>query len=326
LIIQINLKVNFPENYPNEIPSIEILDKQSFLIPKYLINNLTQKLSEWEKKLNKNPLLLKYGMLEDLITELMDLIEKSKFINEFGEQEKESAKLLLNNRNKNQQHNIIPYPKTCSFTWNPNGQLLAFSYNKIDFAQLKQSDKIISNFNDLDDWVRYCKSKDQRNNKFSKSETKLFEEDNNVLVYEKLRDLIDWKSMIDSEENAILNSINRMESLPTLFANNVVLDIQQEHLAGTALIKKNLNMLFIEDLNFYAANAANGTLNAAERNHGALISNLHNSVSFSNLNPHHNVFNDVNNSLCLINVNTPDNKSLSLGNFFCETLFFYVCF
>jgi hypothetical protein len=242
-------------------------------------------------------------MLEDLIAELMDLIEISKFVNTFGEQEKESAKLLFNNRNKNQQHSIIPYPKTCSFAWNPNGELLTFSYHKIDFAQLKQTDKIISNFNDLDDWVKYCKSKDYRNNKFSKSENKLFEEENNIIVYDKLRDLIDWKSMIDSEENAILNSINRIESLPNLFMNNVVLDIQQEHFAGNALNKKNLNMLFFED--FFAPNNSG--------NNHSLITNAHNSVSLCNLNNHHNVFNEAN-SLCLINnENTPANNSLNLG-------------
>lgn len=262
-------------------------------------------------------------MLEDLIADLMDLIEKSKFINEFGEQEKESAKLLLNNRNKNQQHNIIPYPKTCSFTWNPNGQLLTFSYHKIDFAQLKQSDKIISNFNDLDDWIKYCKSKDYRNNKFSKSENKLFEEENNLIVYDKLRDLIDWKSMIDSEENAILNSINRMESLPNLFVNNVALDIQQEHFAGSALIKKNLNNLFLEDLSFYAANAAaNGPLNSNAVNHCSINNNVHCSVSLSNFNNHHNVFQDAYNSMCLVNENTPANNSVSLGKFIILVLFF----
>lgn len=306
MIIQINLKVIFPENYPNEIPSIEILDKQSFLIPKYLINNITQKLSEWEKKLYKNNLLLKYGMLEDLLGELMELIEKSKFVNTFGEQEKESTKLLFNNRNKNQHHSIIPYPKTCSFTWNPNGQLLTFGYHKIDFNQLKQTDKIVSNFNDLDDWVKYCKSKDYRNNKFSKSENKLFEEENNIIIYDKLRDLIDWKSMIDSEENAILNSINRIESLPNLFMNNVALDIQQEHFAGNTLIKKNLNMLFLEDL---FASPGNNNVN----NYGSNI-NAHSSVSMCNLNNFHNIFNNEADNLYLVNnENKYTNNSVNLG-------------
>ncbi len=301
MIIQINLKVIFTENYPAEVPIIEILDKQSFLIPKYLINKISAQLSEWENNIKKNASLLKYGMLEDLISELLDLIEKFKFINTFSEQEKESAKLLFNNRNKNQQpRNIIPYPKTCSFTWNPNGQLLAFNYHKIDFSQLKQSDKIISNFNDLDDWVKYCKSKDYRNNKFSKSENKLFEEDSNVIIYDKLRDLVDWKAIIDDGESAILNSINKAESFPNLFASNIAIDIQQDHFGGGETMKRKLSMLFIEEMNFPGGN--NQALHYGHNSSG----NYNNCLTYLNQN------NDDSN-LCLINENTPLNNSGSLG-------------
>jgi len=300
--MQINLKVIFTDNYPNEIPNIDILDKQSFLIPKYLINNISKKLGEWEKKLYKNQPLLKNGMLEDLVTVLMEIIE-SNFINTFSEQDKESAKLLFMNTNKNQQKNIILYPKTCSFSWNPNGQLLAFSYHKIDFSQLKQSDKIITNFNDLDDWVKYCKSKDYRNNKFSKSENKLFEEENNVIVYEKLRDLIDWKSIIDTEENAILNSINKIESLPNIFTGNVALDIHQEHFSGcnnNNNLKKNMNLLFMEDLNNLGINQ-----NFSQ-------THIHNSLSINNFHNNNHTFNDTYNML-VANENTSANNSVSYG-------------
>lgn len=308
------MKITIPDNYPNEIPNIEILDKQSFLIPKILIANLTQRLNEWENKIkseinssNKNMIANKTGMLEDLISQLMDIMEKQKLINSFPEQDKDSTKLLFNNRAKNQQNYIILYPKTFSFCWNPNGQILTFQYHKIDFSQIKQSDKIISNFNDLDDWVNYCKSTDNRNNKFSKTENKLFEDENNYIVYDKIRDLVDWKNMIDSEDAAVLSSINRMESLPNLFMSNMVNDIQEEHFSSNIYNnKKDLTKFLLEDMNLM--------------NHNYPIHALSTNILTSNLSclksTYNNIFSSETNDpndLYLINESTPRNNSQILG-------------
>ena len=266
-ISQINLKITFPENYPNDDPIYEILDKQSILIPKNLIADVQNKLSEYEKKIIENNRISKIELVEDLISELLEMTEKTKFTSVFSEQEKESAKLLFNNKNKIQEISIIPYPKTSSFTWNPNGQILAFQYNKIDFTQLKQSDKTISYCKDLEDWVKFSLSKDR--NKFFKSENKLIEDDNNSIIFEKLRDLVDWKDMGEMEDAVILNSINKIESLPNLFMNNVALDIQQDHFSNN--INKNFNLnLLIDDVNlnnnYNDSSNLNGVCNSPKNN------------------------------------------------------------
>ena len=70
------------------------IDKQSILIPKNLIADVQNKLSEYEKKIIENNRISKIELVEDLISELLEMTEKTKFTSVFSEQEKESAKLL----------------------------------------------------------------------------------------------------------------------------------------------------------------------------------------------------------------------------------------
>lgn len=276
---------------------------------------MTHKLIDWKIKQtlrienNKNVTpCSNLGMMEELISELMEMMEKRKLLNAFPEQENDSVKRLHITRNKNQLHFLILYPKTSSFCWNSNGQILTFQYHKIDFNQIKQSDKIISNFNDLDDWIKYCKSTDDRNNKFSKTENKLFEDDNSFVIHEKLRDLIDWKSMTDEADNEeILNSINSLESLPNLLMSNMLDDIQKEHFLNNDFNKKTINRLLLEELNL--VNCSSNPTNILNMN---LLSNT---ISFLNtdINYKKTLFENDPNDLYLIHESTPINCSQVIG-------------
>jgi len=282
MIIQINLKLTFTENYPYEIPEITLLDTQSILFPKYLRSALLDKISEWKKNLQKNPELIKIGIINELILQLLDLIEKNKFNITFSETEIDNRNFSYNIA-KGQENNIIPYPKTCGFCWNPNGQILSFNYHKIDFSNLKKSDKIISNFNDLDDWIQYCKSTDKRK-KFSKKENKLFDDDINMIIYDKFTDLIDVKSIIETEESSVLLNINKRESLPILFNRNIGMEIQQDHYG----VNNNNAFGIINPFNTFINNNINN-LNININNNSSLKKNVYSMTMMEN---HHDLFSE----------------------------------
>ena len=110
---------------------------------------------------------------------------------------------------------------------------------------MNQADKLITNFNNLDDWIKFCGANDERS-KFSRRENKLIEDEKELIITEKLRHIVDWKSMFDYDDNMILNSINRIDSLPNLFNNNNTFDYRQEHFSDKNRLGKEEN-----DMNLY---------------------------------------------------------------------------
>jgi hypothetical protein len=144
------------------------------------------------------------------------------------------------------QASIIPYIKTCSFAWSPHGHILTFNYNKIDVKSLKPEEKIINNFNNLEDWVKFAKA-DCRS-KFSRTENKLIEDDNEIIITDKLKKIVDWNNMMELEESQILSSVNKIESLPSLFMSNLLSDLQSEHYPSS-VIRKDKNSQNIYDMN-----------------------------------------------------------------------------
>jgi hypothetical protein len=144
-----------------------------------------------------------------------------------------------------EQASVIPYIRTCSFAWSPQGHILTFNYNKIDVKALKPEEKIINNFNNLEDWVKFAKA-DSRS-KFSRTENKLIEEDSDIIITDKLKKIVDWNNIMEIEENQILSSVNKVDSLPNLFMSNLLNDFQMEHYPSS--IRKDKNVQNIYDMN-----------------------------------------------------------------------------
>jgi hypothetical protein len=226
-LITIKIKVTYNDNYPKTLPSVDFENKyESFLIDRTLISNISNEISIWQAKsqneINNNLIsgsITNPNFLEKLITNLMKIISSARLYLE--ENADDNAKRLLKKQGKSvtEESSILPYVRTCSFAWGPKGQILTFHYNKIDFKQLKPNDKSISNFNNLEDWIKFCEAKDGRT-KFSKSENKLIEEESDLIITDSLRSIVDWKSMMELDDNLILNAINRVDSLPNIFLHN----------------------------------------------------------------------------------------------------------
>jgi len=135
-------------------------------------------------------------------------------------------------------NNTVPYIRFNGISWSPNGDLLTFRNNKIDFKvlNLKPAEKYIKNVQDLQDWVKFGEADD--NSKFSRHENKLMEEETDQIVTESFRVLFDWKNMFDMEDSYVLNSINKSESIPYIFQNNI--PDYKEHF-NTSIRKQNIN-------------------------------------------------------------------------------------
>jgi hypothetical protein len=110
--------------------------------------------------------------------------------------------------------------------------MVTFHYNKVDVKQLKPAEKIISSFNNLEDWVKYCKA--DETNKFSRTENKLIDDDSDIIITDKLKKIVDWNNLMEVDESQIISSINRIESLPTLFMNTLNNELQMEHFPTTS--------------------------------------------------------------------------------------------
>ena len=128
---------------------------------------------------------------------------------------------------------------------------MTFHYNKLDVKQLKPTEKIITNFNNLEDWVKYCKA--DETNKFSRTENKLIDDDSDIIITDKLKKIVDWNNIMDEDATQIVNSINRIDSLPSLFLNNFPNDIQLEHYP-TISVRKNEKDYFMNVLDYTSIN------------------------------------------------------------------------
>jgi hypothetical protein len=167
----------------------------------------------------------------------------------------DNAKLLFKKQKAVEQQNIVPYVRTCSFCWSPCGNIVTFHYNKLDVKQLKPTEKIITNFNNLEDWVKYCKA--DETNKFSRTENKLIDDDSDIIITDKLKKLVDWNNLMDVDEAQIVSSINRVDSLPSLFLNNFNTDIQIEHFPTILSNRKNEKDYFLNVLDYSNPNSSN---------------------------------------------------------------------
>jgi hypothetical protein len=116
----------------------------------------------------------------------------------------------------------IPYIRSNGICWGPNGSLVTFKSNKIDFKTLKASEKMIKKESDLIDWIN---SYSGNKSKFSRSDNKLLEEDSDTLIAEEFKSFIEWRGFNQLDDDFIIKSINRKESLPNIIKYNESQDL-----------------------------------------------------------------------------------------------------
>ena len=117
--------------------------------------------------------------------------------------------------------NIVPYIKTCTFTWTLDGKIILFKNNQIDFKQLKQNDKEITSLTHLKNFVKFCVDKNPSIKQIQNND-KLIEEDDeeiNHIVSLPLSKVINWEFSFERGINEILNYLNHSQSLPSIFVN-----------------------------------------------------------------------------------------------------------
>ena len=117
--------------------------------------------------------------------------------------------------------NIVPYVKTCTFTWTLDGKIILFKNNQIDFKQLKQNDKEITSSNHLKNFVKFCIDKNPSIKQIQNND-KLIEEDDEEIKYITslpLSKVINWEFSFEKDINEILNYLNHSQSLPSIFVN-----------------------------------------------------------------------------------------------------------
>ena len=117
--------------------------------------------------------------------------------------------------------NIVPYVKTCTFTWTLDGKIILFKNNQIDFKQLKQSDKEITSSTHLKNFVKFCVDKNPSIKQIQNND-KLIEEDDeeiNHIISLPLSKVINWGFSFERDINEILNYLNHSQSLPSIFVN-----------------------------------------------------------------------------------------------------------
>ena len=117
--------------------------------------------------------------------------------------------------------NIVPYVKTCTFTWTLDGRIILFKNNQIDFKQLKQNDKEITSSNHLKNFVKFCIDKNPSIKQIQNND-KLIEEDDEETKYITslpLSKVINWEFSFEKDINEILNYLNHSQSLPSIFVN-----------------------------------------------------------------------------------------------------------
>jgi len=84
---------------------------------------------------------------------------------------------------------------------------------------LKPAEKYIKNVQDLQDWIKFGEADD--NSKFSRHENKLMAEESDQIVTESFRVLFDWKNMFEMDDSYVLSAINKTDSVPYIFQNNM---------------------------------------------------------------------------------------------------------
>jgi len=100
--------------------------------------------------------------------------------------------------------------------------LLFFKSHKIDFKTLKSIDKVIKKEADLIDWIK-CYSENK--SKFSRSDYKLLEEESETLIIDEFKSFIEWRGFNQLDDDYIIKSINRNESMPNILKFNEGNDI-----------------------------------------------------------------------------------------------------
>lgn len=131
---------------------------------------------------------------------------------------KGQRKLSINDNSK-----TIPYIRSNGICWGPNGNLIFFKSNKIDFKTLKAIDKVIKKEADLIDWIK-CYSENK--SKFSRSDYKLLEEETESLIVEEFKDFLEWKGFNQLDDDFIIKSINRNESMPNILKLNENIELE----------------------------------------------------------------------------------------------------
>ncbi len=91
--------------------------------------------------------------------------------------------------------------------------MLFFKSHKIDFKTLKSIDKVIKKEADLIDWIK-CYSENK--SKFSRSDYKLLEEESETLIIDEFKSFIEWRGFNQLDDDYIIKSINRNESMPNI--------------------------------------------------------------------------------------------------------------
>ena len=182
-------------NSKNSFPTISIKKNNNL----ELNDILKESIKKFESNKNQNKSLINF------IDELINLVKSNSL------SKKEYFK------------KTVPYMKTCTFSWIPNGQIIFFQYNKIDFKQLKEKDKEITSSTNLKNWSKFCLNKNASIKQIL-NDDKLIEEEEEEeikqIITQPLYKVINWDFSFDTDINEIFNYINSPLSLPTIFANN----------------------------------------------------------------------------------------------------------
>ena len=165
--------------------------------------------------------------------------------------------------NLSEKKTIVPYFKNNNFTFTKTGEIVKYSYHKIDFNLLNENNKEIKNYSNLNSWVKFCLDNNSHLN-FVFNENKLIPEDEKIIVLQTLRELSNFNFSKGKDISEYFNFINTNKKLFEDKTNNK-LNSNEENSQNTKKrfhlisfddeekfsILKNLNINLLNDKQFY---------------------------------------------------------------------------
>lgn len=165
--------------------------------------------------------------------------------------------------NLSEKKTIVPYFKNNNFTFTKTGEIIKYSYHKIDFNLLNANNKEIKNYSNLNSWVKFCLDNNSHLN-FVFNENKLIPEDEKIIVLQTLRELSNFNFSKGKDISEYFNFINTNKKLFEDKTNNK-LNSNEENSQNTKKrfhlisfddeekfsILKNLNINLLNDKQFY---------------------------------------------------------------------------